>query len=138
VSDNVEAVRRGYEAFNRGDIEASLTTLHPEIEWHTYIVPGPGGGTYHGHDGVRELWSDARRIFGEFRNVPEDLFEAGEHVVAFVRVEGVGTKSGIAVQARIAHVHTFREGKIRRVESFEDRDEALRVAGIEPPGAGTP
>ena len=132
MSENVEAVRRGYEAFNRGDIEASLASLHPEIEWHTYIVPGPGGGTYHGYDGVRELWSDARRIFGEFRNVPEDLFEGGDHVVAFVRVEGVGTKSGIAVQARIAHVHTFREGKVVRVESFEDRDEALRVAGIEP------
>ena len=46
---------RGYEAFNAGDIEASLDVLDPEIEWHTYIVPGPGGGSYHGHDGVREL-----------------------------------------------------------------------------------
>jgi len=54
----------------------------------------------------------------------------GDRVVAFVRVEGVGAKSGIAVQARIAHVHTFRDGKVIRVESFEDRDEALRVAGI--------
>ena len=34
-------------------------------------------------------------------------------------------------QARIAHVYTFRDGKVIRVESFEDRDEALRVAGIE-------
>ena len=37
----------------------------------------------------------------------------------------------MAVQARIAHVHTFRDGKVIRVESFEDRDEALRAAGIE-------
>ena len=133
MSDQVEKVLTGYEAFNCGDIEGSLTILHPEIEWHTYIVPGPGGGTYNGHDGVRELWSDARRVFGEFKNVPERLFEAGDHVVAFVRVEGVGTQSGIAVQARIAHVHTFRDGKVIRVESFEDRDEALRAGGIEPP-----
>jgi ketosteroid isomerase-like protein len=132
VSDNVEAVRRGYEAFNRGDVEASLAVLHPEIEWHTYIVPGPGGGTYHGYDGVRELWSDARRIFGEFRNVPEDLFDAGDRVVAFVRVEGIGSQSGVPVHARIAHLYTFRDGKVIRVESFEDRDEALRAAGIDP------
>ena len=122
---------RGYEAFNRGDIEASLEILHPEIEWHTYIVPGPGGGTYHGHDGVRELWADARRIFGEFMNVPEQVFDAGDRVVAFVRVEGVGRESGVAVTARIAHVYSFRDGMVSRVESFEDRDEALRVAGIE-------
>lgn len=123
-------VRRGYELFNSGDIEASLTLLHPEIEWHTYIVPGPGGGTYHGHDGVRELWSDARRVFGEFRNVPEELFEGDDRVVAFVRVEGVGSQSGAAVQARIAHVYAFRDGKVSCVESFQDRDEALRVAGL--------
>ena len=127
-----EAVLYGYEAFNAGDIERSLTIFDPEIEWHTYIVPGPGGGTYHGHDGVRELWSDAQRIFGGFKNIPEEMFESGDRVVAFIRVEGVGVKSGIAVQARIAHVQTFRGGKVIRVESFEDRDEALRVAGIEP------
>ena len=126
-----EAVLYGYEAFNAGDIEASLTILDPAIEWHTYIVPGPGGGTYHGHDGVRELWADARRIFGEFKNVPEQVFDAGDRVVAFVRVEGVGRESGVAVTARIAHVYSFRDGMIWCVESFEDRDEALRVAGIE-------
>jgi uncharacterized protein len=128
---NTAAVLRGYEAFNRGDIEASLDVLHPEIEWHTYIVPGPGGGTYHGHDGVRELWADARRIFGEFKNVPEQVFDAGDRVVAFVRVEGVGRESGVAVTARIAHVYSFRDGMVCCVESFEDRDEALRAAGIE-------
>ena len=77
MSDYVDMVLRGYEAFNRGDIDASLEILHPEIEWHTYIVPGPGGGLYHGHEGVRELWSEAQRIFGGFRNIPERLFEAG-------------------------------------------------------------
>jgi ketosteroid isomerase-like protein len=132
MSDQVDMVLQGYEAFNAGDIDASLVILDPEIVWHTYIVPGPGGGTYHGHDGVRELWTDAQRIFGGFKNVPEKLFESGDRVVAFVRVEGVGAKSGIAVQARIAHVHTFRDGKVVRVDSFEDPDEALRVAGIRP------
>ena len=127
-----EIVTRGYEAFNAGDIEASLAFLDPQIEWHTYIVPGPGGGTYHGHDGVRELWSDAYRVFGGFKNIPERLFDAGDRVVAFIRIEGVGTKSGVAVEARIAHVHTFSEGKVIRVESFEDRNEALRAAGLEP------
>jgi ketosteroid isomerase-like protein len=134
MGDKLDLVRAGYAAFNRGDIEGSLTVLHPEIEWHTYIVPGPGGGTYHGHDGVRELWADARRIFGHFRNVPEELFDAGDQVVAFVRVEGVGKESGIAVQARIAHLYSFRDGKVARVESFADRDEALRAAGIDPAG----
>ena len=128
---NREIVTCGYETFNAGDIEASLALFDPDIEWHTYIVPGPGGGVYHGHDGVRELWTEAKRVFGGFKNIPERMFDAGDRVVAFVRIEGVGAKSGVAVEARIAHLHTIRDGKVIRVESFEDRDEALRAAGIE-------
>ena len=123
-------VRRGYEAFNRGDVEGALEFLHPEIEWHTYIVPGPGGGLYRGHEGVRELWADAQRIFGDFRNVPEEVFEAGEYVIAYVSVEGVGARSGAAVQARIAHLYAFRDGLVAAVRSFDDRDEARRAAGL--------
>lgn len=133
MSERTDMVIRGYEAFNRGEVEASLSIMHPEIEWHTYIVPGPGGGVYHGHEGVRELWSDARKIFGEFKNIPEQMFDGGGHVVAFVRVEGVGRESGVPVEARIAHLYTFRDGKVACVQSFEDRDEALRAAGIEVP-----
>ena len=128
---NREIITRGYETFNAGDIEASLALFDPDIEWRTYIVPGPGGGVYHGHDGVRELWTEAKRVFGGFKNIPERMFDAGDRVVAFVRIEGVGAKSGVAVEARIAHVHTIRDGKVIRVESFEDRDEALRAAGLE-------
>jgi ketosteroid isomerase-like protein len=129
-ADHIAVVRRGYEAFNRGDIDTAVVEFDPDVEWHTYIVPGPGGGVYRGHDGVRELWSDAKKIFGGFRNEAEEIFDAGDQVVAFVRVEGVGAKSGVAVHARIAHLYTFRGGKVLRVESFEDRDAALRAAGI--------
>lgn len=130
MTDALETVRRAYEAFNSGDVEAAIEFLHPDIEWHTYIVPGPGGGVYRGHDGARELWGDARRIFGDFRNVPEEVFEVGEQVIAYVSVEGVGARSGAAVQARIAHLYTFRDGQIASIRSFEDRDEARRAAGV--------
>jgi ketosteroid isomerase-like protein len=131
VSDRVDYVRRAYEAFNRGDLDTAIDFMHPEIEWHTYIVPGPGGALYRGHDAVRELWADAKRIFGDFRNVPEEVFDAGEHVIAHVSVEGVGARSGAPVQARIAHLYSFRDGKIVSVRSFDDRDEARRAAGLD-------
>jgi ketosteroid isomerase-like protein len=119
-----------YEAFNRGDVEAAIEPFHPEIVWHTWIVPGPGGATYIGHDGVRELWTDAQNIFGDFRNEPERLIDAGNRVVAFVRICGVGKGSGAEVEARIAHILHFIDGKVVRVESYGDRDEALRAAGV--------
>jgi len=130
-AEDVDAIRRSYEAFNRGDLDGALEVMHPEIEWQTYIVPGPGGGTYHGREGVRQLWSDARGVFGDFRNEPERFFDvAPERVVAFIRVCGVGKESGAFVEARIAHVITMKDGMAIRVQSFEDRDEALRAAGL--------
>ena len=121
---------RSYEAFNRGDLEGALAVFHPEIVWHTYLVPGPGGGTYHGYEGVRELWSDARNIFGDFRNEPERLICVGDRLLVMVRICGWGKESGVAVEAKIAHIHTFEEGKVVRVESYEDREEALALLGF--------
>ena len=128
ADDRVDLVCRAYEHLNDGDFEAALALIHPDVEWHTYIVPRPGGGLYHGHVGVRALWADAREIFGEFKNIAEEVIEVGDHVVSHVTVEGVGVRSGVAVQARIAHVFTFRDGKVATIHSFSDRDEAMRVA----------
>jgi ketosteroid isomerase-like protein len=125
-----EVALRSYQAFNRGELEDALAVFDPEIVWHTYLVPGPGGGTYHGHEGVRELWADARNIFGDFRNEPERLIAAGDRLVVLVRICGWGKESGIAVEAKIAHIHTFRNGKVVRVESYENREDALRELGM--------
>ena len=123
---------RGYEAFNQGDLDLAVSMFDQDVVWHTYLVPGPGGGTYHGHDGVRELWADARNVFGDFRNEPERLIAAkGERVVAMVRVCGWGKESGAAVEAKIAHLLTFRGHGVVQVDSYEDRDEALREAGVQ-------
>ena len=131
LSDQRPAIAlHGYEAFNRGDLEEAVSLFDPQIVWQTYLVPGPGGGTYHGHDGVRELWADARNVFGDFRNEPERLVSAGERVVAFIRVCGWGKESGAPVEAKIAHLLTFRGDKVVRVESYEDREEALLEAGV--------
>ena len=121
---------RSYQAFNRGELEEALAAFDPEIVWHTYLVPGPGGGTYRGHDGVRELWADARNIFGDFRNEPERLISVEDRLLVMVRICGWGKESGVEVEAKIAHVHTFRDGKVARVDSYEDRDEALELLGL--------
>ena len=126
-----KVVLQGYETFNCGELDEAIEMFDREVVWHTWIVPGPGGATYRGHEGVRELWSDARNIFGDFRNEPERIIAAGtDKVVAFVAVRGRGLVSGAEVEGRIAHIYTFRGDKVLQVDSYEDREEALRVVGI--------
>jgi ketosteroid isomerase-like protein len=128
---NSETVSRSYEAFNDGRLDEAISYFHPDIEWSTYVVPGPGGATYRGHDGVRQLWSDVRNVFDEFRNDPERFFESGDQVVVFVRFTGCGRVSGAAVEASVAHLFTFRDGLVASVRTYEDRVDALRAAAMD-------
>ena len=53
-NENVEAVRRTCEAWERGDIEAWLEAFHPDIVWDTTHFEGwLEGAVYQGRDAVR-------------------------------------------------------------------------------------
>ena len=68
--EDVDLVRRGFESFNRGDVEAVLDMCDPEIEWFPPAQLS-GVSTYHGHDGVRDAAQDMLDIFGALRAEPE-------------------------------------------------------------------
>lgn len=56
VHKNVETVRRGYEAFNTGDMKTLMGLFHENATWH---VPGrnPLSGDYKGRDAVFGLFA---------------------------------------------------------------------------------
>jgi ketosteroid isomerase-like protein len=126
---NVEIVRAGYEAWNRGDLEGMFAIIDPEVEWQ---LPDSGmnTGTFRGHEGIRELMESYLEAFERFTIELEQSFEAGDRVVAFVRTFARGRASGIDVETRPAHVWTMRDGKGVRMEVFPERDQALAAAGI--------
>jgi len=37
AEENVEAFRRGADAYNRRDVEAVLDRVDPEVEWHPLL-----------------------------------------------------------------------------------------------------
>ena len=78
----VPIVARSYEAFARGDMDAVLADMHPDIEWHQ--AQGlPHGGLYRGVDEVRRRVFDPldRDWWAEFVVTPEQFLDAGEDVV---------------------------------------------------------
>jgi ketosteroid isomerase-like protein len=64
LEPTIAALRGAYEAFNRGDIDAALQPLDAQIEW-TEPLEFPGGGTYHGHDGVKRYLTQSRAAWAE-------------------------------------------------------------------------
>jgi ketosteroid isomerase-like protein len=126
---DLEVVRRGFAAMDRGDVEAVLAGMDPDIEWYPtldFVDIGP----FRGHAGIRRLMDLILAAFDSYSLQPEELIDAGEHVVAPVRQTGRGKGSGIDVDVRYILVFTMRGGRALRVESFYDRKQALAAAGL--------
>jgi ketosteroid isomerase-like protein len=67
--ENVEAMRRAIDAFNRRDIDALLEDVDPEIEWHPLLQVLLGGeATDRGHEGARQLYRDIDEAFTELHS----------------------------------------------------------------------
>lgn len=124
--DNVEVVRRGLEAFNRGDIDAILALLDADVE--VYSDPDTGNtGTYHGHRGFIDwtrLWLDA---WEEFRiEVREVEAIDDEHLIAITDQTGRGRGSGIEVEQKgVAYAFTVRGGRAVFMGLYFTRENAL-------------
>jgi ketosteroid isomerase-like protein len=128
AQENVETVRRGYEHFNRSG-EVDYSVLDPEIVYdlsrRTFDPL-----VFRGHEGVREFLTLVREQWGSRRMEPQYILDAGETVVASVRLVGVGRQSGVETTANAAHVWTFREGKIVRLTVFQTLEEALEAVEL--------
>ena len=121
--DNIEVVRRGYEAHARGEHAAVLALLHAEVEiLQTPLLPW--GGSYRGHEGAREFF---RRLAEEVDALPEpeEFIPAGDAVAVTGRLRGRARASGKAFDLAIVHVWTLREGRVARFEAYIDTPRML-------------
>jgi ketosteroid isomerase-like protein len=81
---------------------------------------------------VRGFIADWRASWSDFQENVEDIIDAGEHVVIFLRDTGTGQAGGVRTEIRYAGVWDVRNGKVWRIKTFLDRAEALRYAGLAP------
>lgn len=128
LAAETEALREAYAAFNRNDIPATVRALDPQIEW-TEPAEFPGGGTYHGREGVKAYLSQSRAAWAEIDSEPERFIVAGDKIIVFVHVRAKPKDGTEWHEARIADVYTFRDGKAIQMRAFADRRQALEWAG---------
>jgi ketosteroid isomerase-like protein len=126
--ENVEIVRRIYEAFNEGDFARAVEPASPDFEF----VPDEREiiGVFQGREKVQRYLEDQADVFDENQVQPEEFFDKDDQVIVFIRVRGRGRGSGVELDVRIAHVWTFRAGKPVRCEVFAERDKVLEAAGL--------
>jgi ketosteroid isomerase-like protein len=122
--ESVELVADAYAAFARGDNETALSYYDREVEF-SQPDDEPGGGTYHGVDGVVEAFRKWLAPWDEYRVDLEEITDHGQHVLARTRHHMRGKASGIDVEKIIFQLWTLRDGRIVRVRMYYDEAEAL-------------
>jgi ketosteroid isomerase-like protein len=128
--ENVEAILRGFDAFNADDLDRFLDECDPEVELYSRFVEV--GGVYRGYVGIRRWHQDLIDTWEYLRLELERLIDVDDQTVAALLVlYGKGRASGVEVRQEIAHVVTLRAGKIARLVVYTDRAEALEAVGLE-------
>ena len=123
---NLDVVRSVYAAFGRGDLEAILASLDPEIVWRTPGAPDlPTGGVRQGIPAVREFFGLLMNTFDIAEFQPRDFLAAGDKVVVLGTSREGPKGSGRLVDFRWVHVFTFRNSRIVALEEPADVSELV-------------
>jgi hypothetical protein len=122
-------VREGYEFVDR-EHEPDFDLLHPDIRWRTR-ADLPDSATYSGHDEVATLLAEwFGGAFDDVRIEVEDLLDAGDRVVAVLRLHGRVRGSTREVAMSEAHVLTMRNGMATEIHEYATKAEALKAVGL--------
>ena len=130
--ENVEVVRRLYEAVARHDAETVLDLYHPDVEWdftNSPVGDAMSRRVYRGHEGLRLWWREWSEAWERYNDGYDELIEANDHVIVKVTSRGRGRASGADVAWTQYGVWSVRDGRIVRVEWFRDLQDAQVAAG---------
>lgn len=84
-----------------------------------------------GADGLAKAWREWLTPFHSYQLDVEEMFDAGNDVVTFVRVEAQTERDAVVMKHSPAAVWRFDdEGKIVALHFYLDRGEALEAAGL--------
>jgi ketosteroid isomerase-like protein len=127
--ENVETVRSAYGAILRGDWDAAFEAAEPDFE----LVPpdqSPNSAPVRGVHEVKAWFTDQEQMVGDLSVEVEELVEAGQSIVALIRLRIHPHGADADFELQIAHLWTLRGGKLIRCEVVPDRERALEAVGL--------
>ena len=130
--ENSALARKAIDAHNRGDFDALLAFLSPDVVWEALEgVPGIGE-LYRGRAGAREwielMWENAEE--GVHIEIEQITDLGDDRVFIAVVLTARRRGSGVPFEYRTWQIVWFADGLITRRQVFWTRAEALKTAGL--------
>jgi ketosteroid isomerase-like protein len=131
VSDNQDRLLRAYAAFNRG-IAPDWDLFDPSNE-HDQTQGLFLDGVFYGHDGLRAALGEIEADWEDLRLEPQQVIDLGDRLLVLVRMRARVRDSHAELDAQIAHVWEFREGRAVRWSVYGDHATAMRALSASGP-----
>jgi uncharacterized protein len=133
AEENTRLAQSAYEAFGRGDMAALAEVMAHDIEW---VNPGdpaddPNAGTFKGKEAVLGWFGGLASTLDFTTFEPREFIAQNDKVVSTVYAEATARDTGRALVNHEAHVWTFRDGKLVRVEIYLDTAAAAAAHRVE-------
>jgi len=132
AEENVQIVRRVFDAFVRRDVDGALEVMHPEVEFSAPATQrlAEKHVSYRGHGGVRDYFADVARVWQTLEVFLHEYHDVGDDRVLVVgRVRARGTQ-GLIIDGPAQWAWRIEDEKIVWGHVFTDREEAVRAIGL--------
>lgn len=120
-----------YAALNRGDLEAFLELVDPEVEFRSLIAE-PEGDVYRGHEGVREWYHRVAEALGGLRFEAVAVHDFGDR--AYAELVVTGTAEGVEIKQTMWQAFVARGSRAIWWGTFRTEDEARAALEAVEPG----
>ena len=127
---NLDVIRRGYEAFGRGDINALLESFDEDISW---VTPGPPelatSGNRSGRQAVAQFFAAVNEVFEIQRFEPREFLAQDDRIVVLGSETARVRATGNVVDLDWVHVFAMRNGKVVAFQEFFDTAAVVAEVG---------
>jgi ketosteroid isomerase-like protein len=124
--ENVEVVRRMYEARDGGDAERVLACFDPDVVLDARVRMD--SGIVHGREAMARVIGEWVAAFDGWSEEIHEISDLGSWVYVVATQRGRAKGSGIEVEGRYALLYEVEDGEISRIAMFDDEAAALAAA----------
>lgn len=132
AAEDIERIRAGFEAIERGDRDAAFARLSPDFELRDHVILEDTSTTR----GPQAMSENIDRLLEAFERISYEILESVEldDGRLLVRVEAsahTARDGGLDTRQEVGQLWTWRDGLVTKLEIFPSFDEARRAAGLE-------
>jgi uncharacterized protein len=124
--DNIDRVKRGFEAFATSDMATLSELFDADARWRGEPT-GVLTGNYDGRDAIFAMFAQiGQETAGTFRSIPSTIAASGDKV--FVQCDVAGDRKGRKLKAAEVLVFMLGGGRVREVRLYQA--ESAQVAAF--------